>query len=283
MTAATLTPALREWITRQTLAGQPPDQLLGELLAAGWSEDQAIDALDVVVREALAQHATQNNLPPPVPVPAWLSMNAEGSFNIDGQQVQVLAQMLLPRIVVLGNFLTAAECEELIALAGPQLTRSEVVEEAGGSGQVHEARTSQGMAFARGANPCVARIEQRIARLLGWPLENGEALQVLHYAPGAQYKPHSDYFDVQGGSDAWVQSRGGQRVATLIMYLNTPESGGATVFPDVGLEVAARQGNAVFFSYDRPHPMTRSLHGGAPVVRGTNWIATKWLREGRHD
>jgi prolyl 4-hydroxylase len=283
MTAATLTPALREWIIHETLAGRPPDQLLAELLAAGWTEDQAIDALDVVVREALAQHATQNDLPHPVPVPAWLSMNAESRFDIDGQQVHVLAQMLLPRVVVLGNFLSVAECEELIALAGPQLTRSEVVEEASGSGQVHEARTSQGMAFARGANPCVARIEQRIARLLDWPLENGEALQVLHYAPGAQYKPHYDYFDTKGQDDAWVLARGGQRVATLIMYLNTPESGGATVFPDVGFEVAARQGNAVYFSYDRPHPMTRSLHGGAPVVRGSKWIATKWLREGRHE
>ena len=30
--------------------------------------------------------------------------------------------------------------------------------------------------------------------LLNWPLENGEGLQVLHYRPGAEYKPHYDYF-----------------------------------------------------------------------------------------
>ena len=40
------------------------------------------------------------------------------------------------------------------------------------------------------------------------------------------------------------------------------------------------KGNAVFFSYDRPHAITRTLHGGAPVVRGEKWVATKWLREG---
>ncbi len=74
--------------------------------------------------------------------------------------------------------------------------------------------------------------------------------------------------------------RGGQRVGTLVMYLNTPEAGGATTFPDVGLEVAPVKGNAVFFSYDRPHAVTRTLHGGAPVLAGEKWVATKWLREG---
>jgi prolyl 4-hydroxylase len=79
---------------------------------------------------------------------------------------------------------------------------------------------------------------------------------------------------------ASVLQRGGQRVATLVMYLNTPNQGGGTTFPDVSLEVAPIKGNAVFFSYDRPHAVTRTLHGGAPVVEGEKWVATKWLREG---
>ena len=41
------------------------------------------------------------------------------------------------------------------------------------------------------------------------------------------------------------------------------------------------QGNGVFFSYDRPHPSTRTLHGGAPVTAGEKWVATRWLREGK--
>jgi prolyl 4-hydroxylase len=77
--------------------------------------------------------------------------------------------------------------------------------------------------------------------------------------------------------------RGGQRVATVVMYLAEPERGGGTTFPDVHLEVAPKRGNAVFFSYDRPHPATRTLHGGAPVLAGEKWIATKWLRQQRFD
>ena len=53
------------------------------------------------------------------------------------------------------------------------------------------------------------------------------------------------------------------------------------MFPDIGLEVAPVRGNGVFFSYDRPHPSTRTLHGGAPVTAGEKWVATRWLREGK--
>jgi prolyl 4-hydroxylase len=65
-----------------------------------------------------------------------------------------------------------------------------------------------------------------------------------------------------------------------VCYLNTPAQGGATVFPDVQFDVAPVRGNAVFFSYDRAHPATKTLHGGAPVIEGEKWVATKWVREG---
>jgi prolyl 4-hydroxylase len=126
----------------------------------------------------------------------------------------------------------------------------------------------------------IDRIERRIAHLLDWPLDHGEGLQILRYRPGAQYKPHNDYFDPEQPGTPKILERGGQRVGTLVMYLNTPEKGGATVFPDAGLEVAPVRGGAVFFSYDRPHAVTKTLHGGAPVIAGEKWVATKWMREG---
>jgi prolyl 4-hydroxylase len=118
---------------------------------------------------------------------------------------------------------------------------------------------------------------------VNWPVENGEGLQILQYGPGAEYKPHYDYFDPAEPGTPTILKRGGQRVATLVMYLAEPEKGGGTVFPDVHMEVAPRRGNAVFFSYERPHPSTHTLHGGAPVLAGEKWIATKWLRERRFE
>jgi prolyl 4-hydroxylase len=123
------------------------------------------------------------------------------------------------------------------------------------------------------------RINRRIAALTAWPMEYGEPLQILHYGIGAEYQPHYDYFDPSDPGTSKLTAQGGQRVATLIIYLNDPQRGGATLFPDLGIEIAAVKGNAVFFSYERPHPDTRTLHAGTPVLEGEKWIATRWLRE----
>jgi prolyl 4-hydroxylase len=197
------------------------------------------------------------------------------------RRVTVLSVMQKPRIVVFGDFLSGEECDALVAAARPRMSRSRTVVNATGGEEVHADRTSDGMFFQRGESEVVRRIEARIARLLNWPVENGEGLQVLHYRPGAEYKPHYDYFDPAQPGTSTILKRGGQRVGTLLMYLNDPEKGGGTIFPDAGgLEVAPKRGNAVFFSYDRAHPSTKSLHGGTPVVAGEKWVATKWLREG---
>jgi prolyl 4-hydroxylase len=183
-------------------------------------------------------------------------------------------------VVIFADLLTAQECDGLMAQATPRLVRSETVDTATGGSEVHAARTSDGMFFERGETPLIDRIERRIATLLNWPLDRGEGLQILRYRPGAQYKPHNDYFDPEQPGTPKIVERGGQRVGTLVMYLNTPQQGGATVFPDAGLEVAPVRGSAVFFSYDRPHAITKTLHGGAPVLAGEKWVATKWLRQG---
>ena len=199
------------------------------------------------------------------------------------RDVRVVMAMTMPRVVVFADLLSADECAELIALARSRLARSETVETSTGASAVNAARTSEGMFFEPGEFPVCARLEKRIAALLGWPLENGEGLQILRYGPGTEYRPHYDYFDPDEAGTPAILKRGGQRVGSIVCYLNTPEAGGATVFPDVGLEVAPVRGNAVFFSYDRPHPATRTLHGGAPVDAGEKWVATKWLREGRFE
>jgi prolyl 4-hydroxylase len=283
VTVAAITDELRGWIVQQARAGLPPEALLAPLLRAGWAEADAVDAVERVMREFLEAHAREHDLPAPLRVPAPPGIDDAGEIVADGRAVQVVAQLLLPRVIVFGDLLAAEECAQLIELARGQLQRSRVVGGAPGGDEVFEGRTSEGMSFARGANPLCERIERRVAALLDWPRENGEGLQVLRYSPGARYEPHYDWFDPAAPGSAAALARGGQRVASLVMYLNTPKRGGATVFTDARLEVTARRGNAVFFSYERPHAMTRTLHAGAPVVAGEKWIATIWLRERRFE
>jgi prolyl 4-hydroxylase len=283
MSAQAITPELRHWIVEQATAGQPPEAVLKSMLASGWNEDVAIAALEQTLRDHLEERAQAAALPPAVPVPEPLPPGSRALLRVGDREVPVLAAMTLPRVLVLGGLLSDEECDELVALAQGRLTRSETVQTDTGSSEVNEARTSEGMFFARGENALCQCIEARIAALMRWPLENGEGLQVLRYRPGAEYKPHYDYFDPAQPGTPSILKRGGQRVATVVCYLNTPARGGATTFPDVGLEVAAVKGNAVFFSYDKAHPSTRTLHGGAPVVEGEKWVATKWVREGRFE
>lgn len=262
-----ITRDLREWIASQTAQGHGHSTVFQAMLDAGWSHQTATEALS----------ASQPTAPLAVPWPAL----AETHLSLDAgdRQVNVATVMRAPDLLVFENFLSEDECVALIAAAAPRLERSQTVALDTGGEEINAARTSDGMFFTRGENAIVARIEARIARLLGWPLENGEGLQVLRYRPGAEYQPHYDYFDPAEPGTPAILARGGQRVATFIMYLQAPAQGGATVFPDVRLQVMPRRGHAVFFSYSQAHPCSHTLHGGMPVLGGEKWIATKWLRE----
>jgi prolyl 4-hydroxylase len=279
-----ITPQLRQWIVEQAQAGHSAESVLKSMLASGWNEDVAVAAMESTLRGHLQQQQpASDGLPVPITVPDLKLGESPLYIDAGDRVVHVLNVMNNPRIVVIGNLLSDQECDDLIALARPRLARSLTVATKTGGEEVNDDRTSSGMFFQRGEHEVVRRLEARLARLLDWPEENGEGLQILHYRPGAEYKPHYDYFDPVEPGTPTILKRGGQRVATIVMYLAEPEKGGGTTFPDVGLEVAPKRGNGVFFSYDRPHPVTRTLHGGAPVLAGEKWIATKWLREGRFE
>ena len=278
-----VTEDLRRWIVAQAEAGCRPEDVLTAMKASGWAEDVAVEAMEQTLRERLDELGPRPAvvaLPTAHEVPEPELSGAPVHRMSDGHCVQVLSTMRLPRVIVFGKLLSDAECEALMQQAMPRLVRSETVDNDTGGSEVNVARTSDGMFFERGEGALIQTLEARIAELLRWPVDHGEGLQILRYRPGAEYRPHHDYFDLKHAGTARILERGGQRVGTLVIYLNAPEGGGATTFPDVGLEVAPVRGNAVFFSYDRAHVATRTLHGGAPVTAGEKWVATKWLRQG---
>nr|WP_279343694.1 2OG-Fe(II) oxygenase [Variovorax terrae] len=274
---------MRQWIVEQAQAGHGAEAVLQSMLASGWARDVAVEALETTLQDHLEEQAVRQGLPPAVQVPEPALDESPLYLDAGDRRVHVLQAMYNPRVVVFGSLLSDEECEALIEAARPRLARSLTVATKTGGEELNADRTSNGMFFTRGENEVVRRLEARIARLVNWPEENGEGLQILHYRPGAEYKPHYDYFDPAEPGTPTILKRGGQRVATLVMYLSEPEKGGGTTFPDVHLEVAPKRGNAVFFSYERPHPSTRTLHGGAPVIAGEKWIATKWLRQQRFE
>ncbi len=274
-----VTSDIQQWIVSQAQAGHDATSLLKAMCDSGWQEEAALETIQKTLSQFLEQRSVEMNLPAPVAVPDISLEDAANALNLGDRVVGVVMAMQVPRVVVLSGFLSDEECQALISAASPRMQRSLTVDHQTGADQVHAQRTSHGMFFSRGENEVIQRIENRLAKLLNWPVENGEGLQVLRYQPGHEYKPHYDYFDPNEPSAATVLARGGQRVATVLMYLNEPSRGGGTTFPSVNLEISPQKGSAVFFNYDRAHPVSRTLHGGAPVREGEKWVATKWLRE----
>ncbi|MES2414710.1 MAG: 2OG-Fe(II) oxygenase [Pseudomonadota bacterium] len=263
-----ITPELRAWMAGQVALGHPAEQILQAIVTAGWSLDVAAQAMQPAGHEMQA-----------LQVPALVPLQSGNMVDAGDKWVEVTYYIARPEVAVFGNLLSDAECDAIINAARQRLSRSLTVDTHTGGEELHPDRTSEGMFFERGENEVIRRVETRIGRLLGWPVKNGEGLQVLRYPPGAEYKPHYDYFDPAASGTAAILQRGGQRVGTLIMYLHEPEGGGSTVFPVLGIRVAPKRGTAVFFSYAHPHACSLSLHGGEPVTVGEKWIATKWLRE----
>ena len=102
-----------------------------------------------------------------------------------------------------------------------------------------------------------------------------ENVQVLHYLPGQEYKPHFD-----ACNDGCDGGKNMPRVATVYIYLNDVDEGGHTRFPHIGYGVPPKRGRAVqWFNIDRDKKnLPCSLHGGDPVIRGEKWGATVWIR-----
>jgi prolyl 4-hydroxylase len=293
---------LRDWLEISVNLGRSREVMVQWLGAIGYEPNFARQAIElalarlmpdkqgvaVVAEEAAAarpdavQAAIEAADEPAVALISSTEMLATSVNAIEtaDRVVRILMTLNAPRIVLFGDLLSAEECDEMIRLALPKLTRSTVLNANTGERDVHDARTSSGTCFKRGENELIRRIETRISELVRISVENGEGIQILHYLPGTEYKPHYDYFDPKHPGNQKTLAVGGQRIGTLIMYLNDVEAGGATVFPEVGLDVLPRKGNAVLFAYANESGQLdrRTLHGGSPVVTGEKWIATKWIR-----
>ena len=269
----TISPALREWILATTRAGHSVADVLQLMKDSGYDPRQSRSMVAEVLKLPLAAlHASTGHS-----LPSLRTTHPEApAVSIDGHAIDVLLSVDAPLVRLLDGILTGAECDELIELARPRLQRALTVDNHGGQ-QVDQRRTSEGMFFGLNELPLIGRIEQRLASLLGVPADHGEGLQILHYLPGQAYEPHYDWFDPDQPGFAAVTAAGGQRIASVVMYLNTPALGGGTAFPEIGLTVTARRGSAVYFAYETGD--RSSLHAGLPVQRGEKWIATKWLRE----
>ncbi|MCP3764645.1 2OG-Fe(II) oxygenase [Domibacillus sp. A3M-37] len=192
------------------------------------------------------------------------------NIQTEDREINIIARLEEPLIVILGNVLSDEECVELITLSKDKMQRSKI----GAAREVNEIRTSSGMFFQENENDIITKVEKRISSIMNIPIEHGDGIQILNYTPGQEYKAHFDFFSPTS------KAAKNNRISTLVMYLNDVEQGGETFFPKLNFSVSPQKGMAVYFEYfyNDKNVNEQTLHGGAPVIAGEKWIATQWMR-----
>lgn len=188
-----------------------------------------------------------------------------------------------PYIVLIHNFITDQEAEHIKQLSVPRMKRSVVVDDKSLS-KVHPGRTSYSASLSDVHSDIVNAVREKAAALLRTDIDEIESLQVVHYQDGQKYDPHFDYFDRSKKAARDTIEKRGQRVATLLVYLNDiPDGvGGETLFPHVhnGLKIKPHKNAAVlWFNVDHDGKEDpRTLHGGLPITAGEKWAINIWVR-----
>ena len=133
-------------------------------------------------------------------------------------------------IEVYEGILSEYECHYLITKFSALLQPSMVVDPLTGEGRIDSVRTSYVAIIA--PNHCdwiTRKLDKVISQVTNTQRCNGEALNILRYEPGQQYKPHYDGLNEK--NDALMFKDGKQRIKTALIYLNTVKEGGETLFP----------------------------------------------------
>lgn len=283
-----LSSELKTWITHNLHRGCQPADLVSSMVSQRFDPQIAHALIDAFVSaHAAGTPVTGDSIEIELDEPEYLyetpRLARANVIDAGDREVTVLLRLEQPALAVLGGVLSDDECQQLIELARPRLARSTVVDPLTGVNAAADYRNSEGMFFRPAESSFISRLDQRISRLMNAPVENGEGLQILRYGPGGHSAPHFDFLIPSNTANEASLTRSGQRMSTLIVYLNDVPQGGATAFPAIGLSVTPRRGNAVYFEYanSRQQLDGKSLHAGAPVIEGEKWAMTKWMRTRR--
>jgi len=179
-------------------------------------------------------------------------------------------------LFVVRDFLSEATCAALIARIDARRRPSEIADDQG----IAAFRTSETCDLDP-SDSAVAEVDEVIAALLGLSADLSEPMQGQRYAPGQEFKPHTDTFEPTGADYYLHCAESGNRSWTVMIYLNQPEEGGATRFKTIGKTIHPEAGKLLAWNNLLPdgRPNPAALHQGMKVRRGTKYIVTKWFRE----
>lgn len=256
--------------------GDPTALLLHATLAArGIGREQNFEDAVALVARAAAQGDS----------------DAQGQLNVLGGKfnretwfapMQMRQHHAAPRIFTIEKFIPKPVCAWLIKYARRRLGPS-FVSDAATNQNLMSAGRSADMAGASAleADLVIQLTKLRIAGAVQLHVVHQEPTAFLHYGRGQEYQAHYDLIRPQEEAAAADELRTlGQRVATVLIYLNDGYLGGETHFPHLNWGFKGKPGDAlIFWNISATGERERlSLHAGAPVQKGEKWLLSNWVR-----
>ncbi|XP_033209874.1 prolyl 4-hydroxylase subunit alpha-2-like isoform X3 [Belonocnema kinseyi] len=185
---------------------------------------------------------------------------------------------LEPRIILYHDVIYEEEIEFLKKFAKPRL-RGAIVANYGENTNIQNKSSSNRIsqtAWCGDHEHVHAKIlNRRVEHMTSLTVNSSESLQIGYYEIGGLYLPHHDFVRKDKlDSVIYFKQRGiGNRIATVLFYLNDVQEGGGTVFPDLNLTIWPKKGSAVFWYNLKRNGEgdNLTLHGACPVISGTKW------------
>ena len=194
-----------------------------------------------------------------------------------------------PLVLTIDNFLTDKECKHIIKISKDRLNKAKTChyskeEEKRVKDKNYKGRTNRNCWIEPEEDDIIKDIFNKSAKLLNADHKFFESLQVIHYKKNEEYKYHYDAWDKKekGKFNKYTKSAG-NRVYTLLFYLNDVRKGGETGFDSLNKEIKVKpeKGRALLFkSLNEDGTLNKkSRHAGLPVIQGEKWACNLWLRD----
>lgn len=180
-------------------------------------------------------------------------------------------------IKIIDNFLTKEECLELIEMGSQQMRKATTL-----GASIDGYRTADN-SWIFEDTPLTQKIQNFVSKESGLPIEHQEAIHIVKYDVGGEYKPHHDYF--HPNEDYYKASMGdaGNRPFSVLFYLNHNYTGGETEFPTKKITITPKEGRVLIWRnmHEDGTLDAESFHAGLPVKTQTKYIAIVWVRENK--